>query len=171
MFLPGKEGPQVLEIIEIEDSDDDSYSGGVLSRKGCQNVVGSSKVSVENETKLLKRKQVMCYGSICTAENDQVADNCPKGENKRAKCQDLIHSPSRISANHPPTTTLPSGSNHYQNIFTISRKNPAVLRPCEEKTGEGFDARNQSNVLLAGLGDSDSEDSSSSSDSDNYFAI
>ncbi|KAJ6722524.1 hypothetical protein OIU74_007174 [Salix koriyanagi] len=84
---------QSPDIIEINDSDDDSTSSATLSRKqlskqGCQHEADLGLEDVNNEAKLLKRKRTSCSNSK--------GDSGGSYEPRASKCQVLIQDPEKL---------------------------------------------------------------------------
>ncbi|KAB5526778.1 hypothetical protein DKX38_020625 [Salix brachista] len=157
---------QSPDIIEINDSDDDSTSSATLSRKqlskqGCQHEADLGLEDVNNEAKLLKRKRTSCSNS----KGDSGGSNEPRA----SKCQVLIQDPESVPVNGCAATTMFSGSDDRRNIFNQSRQASTVLRQYEEKIRAGQNSQIQRRELvLDGFVGSDGEQSSSSSDSDDF---
>ncbi|KAJ6679239.1 hypothetical protein OIU79_019073 [Salix purpurea] len=157
---------QSPDIIEINDSDDDSTSSATLSRKqlskqGCQNEADLGLEDVNNEAKLLKRKRTSCSNSK--------GDSGGSYEPRASKCQVLIQDPESVPVNGCAATTMFSGSDDRRNIFNQSRQASTVLRQYEEKIRAGQNSQIQRRELvLDGFVGSDGEQSSSSSDSDDF---
>lgn len=154
---------QSQDIIEINDSDDDSSSSATLSRKkltkqGYQHEADLGLEDVNNETKLLKRKQ--------TSPSNSKDDSGGIKEPRAKKCQVLIQGPESAPVNYCAATTMFSGSDDRRNIFNQSRQAPTILRQYEEEIRVGQNSQIQQRELV--LDGSDGEQSSSSSDSDDF---
>lgn len=153
---------QSPDIIEINDSDDDSSSSATLSRKkltkqGYQHEADLGLEDVNNETILLKRKR----NSPSNSKDDSGGIKEPRA----TKCQVLIQGPESAPVNYFAATTMFSGSDDRRNIFNQSRQSPAILRQCGEKITVGQNSQIQRELVLDG---SDGEQSSGSSDSDDF---
>lgn len=154
---------QSQDIIEINDSDDDSSSSATLSRKkltkqGYQHEADLGLEDVNNETKLLKRKR--------TSPSNSKDDSGGIKEPRAKKCQVLIQGPESAPVNYCAATTMFSGSDDRRNIFNQSRQAPTILRQYEEEIRVGQNSQIQQRELV--LDGSDGEQSSSSSDSDDF---
>lgn len=154
---------QSQDIIEINDSDDDSSSSATLSGKkltkqGYQHEAGLGLEDVNNETKLLKRKR--------TSPSNSKDDSGGIKEPRTKKCQVLIQGPESAPVNYCAATTMFSGSDDRRNIFNQSRQAPTILRQYEEEIRVGQNSQIQQRELV--LDGSDGEQSSSSSDSDDF---
>lgn len=154
---------QSQDIIEINDSDDDSSSSATLSGKkltkqGYQHEADLGLEDVNNETKLLKRKR--------TSPSNSKDDSGGIKEPRAKKCQVLIQGPESAPVNYCAATTMFSGSDDRRNIFNQSRQAPTILRQYEEEIRVGQNSQIQQRELV--LDGSDGEQSSSSSDSDDF---
>lgn len=154
---------QSQDIIEINDSDDDSSSSATLSGKkltkqGYQHEADLGLEDVNNETKLLKRKR--------TSPSNSKDDSGGIKEPRAKKCQVLIQGPESVPVNYCAATTMFSGSDDRRNIFNQSRQAPTILRQYEEEIRVGQNSQIQQRELV--LDGSDGEQSSSSSDSDDF---
>lgn len=154
---------QSQDIIEINDSDDDSSSSATLSGKkltkqGYQHEADLGLEDVNNETKLLKRKR--------TSPSNSKDDSGGIKEPGAKKCQVLIQGPESAPVNYCAATTMFSGSDDRRNIFNQSRQAPTILRQYEEEIRVGQNSQIQQRELV--LDGSDGEQSSSSSDSDDF---
>ncbi|KAJ6971821.1 hypothetical protein NC653_032382 [Populus alba x Populus x berolinensis] len=154
---------QSQDIIEINDSDDDSSSSATLSGKkltkqGYQHEADLGLEDVNNETKLLKRKR--------TSPSNSKDDSGGIKEPGAKKCQVLIQGPESVPVNYCAATTMFSGSDDRRNIFNQSRQAPTILRQYEEEIRVGQNSQIQQRELV--LDGSDGEQSSSSSDSDDF---
>lgn len=154
---------QSQDIIEINDSDDDSSSSATLSGKkltkqGYQHEADLGLEDVNNETKLLKRKR--------TSPSNSKDDSGGIKEPRATKCQVLIQGPESAPVNYCAATTMFSGSDDRRNIFNQSRQAPTILRQYEEEIRVGQNSQIQQRELV--LDGSDGEQSSSSSDSDDF---
>lgn len=154
---------QSQDVIEINDSDDDSSSSATLSGKkltkqGYQHEAGLGLEDVNNETKLLKRKR--------TSPSNSKDDSGGIKEPRTKKCQVLIQGPESAPVNYCAATTMFSGSDDRRNIFNQSRQAPTILRQYEEEIRVGQNSQIQQRELV--LDGSDGEQSSSSSDSDDF---
>lgn len=154
---------QSQDIIEINDSDDDSSSSATLSGKkltkqGYQHEADLGLEDVNKETKLLKRKR--------TSPSNSKDDSGGIKEPRAKKCQVLIQGPESAPVNYCAATTMFSGSDDRRNIFNQSRQAPTILRQYEEEIRVGQNSQIQQRELV--LDGSDGEQSSSSSDSDDF---
>lgn len=154
---------QSQDIIEINDSDDDSSSSATLSGKkltkqGYQHEADLGLEDVNKETKLLKRKR--------TSPSNSKDDSGGIKEPGAKKCQVLIQGPESAPVNYCAATTMFSGSDDRRNIFNQSRQAPTILRQYEEEIRVGQNSQIQQRELV--LDGSDGEQSSSSSDSDDF---
>lgn len=154
---------QSQDIIEINDSDDDSSSSATLSGKkltkqGYQHEADLGLEDVNKETKLLKRKR--------TSPSNSKDDSGGIKEPGAKKCQVLIQGPESVPVNYCAATTMFSGSDDRRNIFNQSRQAPTILRQYEEEIRVGQNSQIQQRELV--LDGSDGEQSSSSSDSDDF---
>lgn len=154
---------QSQDIIEINDSDDDSSSSATLSGKkltkqGYQHEADLGLEDVNKETKLLKRKR--------TSPSNSKDDSGGIKEPRAKKCQVLIQGPESVPVNYCAATTMFSGSDDRRNIFNQSRQAPTILRQYEEEIRVGQNSQIQQRELV--LDGSDGEQSSSSSDSDDF---
>ncbi|XP_073260769.1 uncharacterized protein [Populus alba] len=154
---------QSQDVIEINDSDDDSSSSATLSGKkltkqGYQHEADLGLEDVNNETKLLKRKR--------TSPSNSKDDSGGIKEPRAKKCQVLIQGPESVPVNYCAATTMFSGSDDRRNIFNQSRQAPTILRQYEEEIRVGQNSQIQQRELV--LDGSDGEQSSSSSDSDDF---
>ncbi|KAJ6878895.1 hypothetical protein NC652_032438 [Populus alba x Populus x berolinensis] len=154
---------QSQDVIEINDSDDDSSSSATLSGKkltkqGYQHEADLGLEDVNNETKLLKRKR--------TSPSNSKDDSGGIKEPRAKKCQVLIQGPESAPVNYCAATTMFSGSDDRRNIFNQSRQAPTILRQYEEEIRVGQNSQIQQRELV--LDGSDGEQSSSSSDSDDF---
>lgn len=154
---------QSQDVIEINDSDDDSSSSATLSGKkltkqGYQHEADLGLEDVNNETKLLKRKR--------TSPSNSKDDSGGIKEPRTKKCQVLIQGPESAPVNYCAATTMFSGSDDRRNIFNQSRQAPTILRQYEEEIRVGQNSQIQQRELV--LDGSDGEQSSSSSDSDDF---